>query len=147
MLLGYNTNGLAHHDCFEAIELLASLGYQSVAITIDHGTLNPYGGHFRQRIVQMRRLLEQHQMRSVVETLPLARSDDSRSRLLAVIEHDVRRLDRLISDISDASRLDAQLQRQDVEPVDIRRLLTRYRRPRNKRVVTGDALRLEVHVP
>jgi two-component system sensor histidine kinase ChvG len=62
-------------------------------------------------------------MRSAVETLPLARSDDSRSRLLAVIEHDVRRLDRLISDISDASRLDAELQRQDVEPVDIRRLL------------------------
>jgi two-component system sensor histidine kinase ChvG len=45
-------------------------------------------------------------MRSAVETLPLARSDDSRSRLLAVIEHDVRRLDRLISDISDASRLE-----------------------------------------
>jgi two-component system sensor histidine kinase ChvG len=62
-------------------------------------------------------------MRSAVETLPLARSDDSRARLLAVIEHDVRRLDRLISDISDASRLDAELQRQDVEPVDIRRLL------------------------
>ncbi len=62
-------------------------------------------------------------MRSAVETLPLARSDESRSRLLAVIEHDVRRLDRLISDISDASRLDAELQRQDVEPVDVRRLL------------------------
>lgn len=62
-------------------------------------------------------------MRSAVETLPLARSDESRARLLAVIEHDVRRLDRLISDISDASRLDAELQRQDVEPVDIRRLL------------------------
>lgn len=62
-------------------------------------------------------------MRSAVETLPLARSDESRSRLLAVIEHDVRRLDRLISDISDASRLDAELQRQDAEPVDVRRLL------------------------
>ena len=62
-------------------------------------------------------------MRSAVETLPLARSDDSRARLLAVIEHDVRRLDRLISDISDASRLDAELQRQDMEPVDLRSLL------------------------
>lgn len=62
-------------------------------------------------------------MRSAVETLPLAKSDDSRARLLAVIEHDVRRLDRLISDISDASRLDAELQRQDTEPVEIRRLL------------------------
>ena len=62
-------------------------------------------------------------LRSAVETLPLARNETSRARLLAVIEHDVRRLDRLISDISDASRLDAELQRQDVAPVDMRRLL------------------------
>ncbi|WP_085966885.1 sensor histidine kinase [Bradyrhizobium sp. STM 3843] len=63
-------------------------------------------------------------LRSAVETLPLARNDNSRGRLLAVIEHDVRRLDRLISDISDASRLDAELQRQDMTLVDVRRLLT-----------------------
>jgi two-component system sensor histidine kinase ChvG len=63
-------------------------------------------------------------LRSAVETLPLARNDISRNRLLHVIEHDVRRLDRLITDISDASRLDAELQRQDAAPVDIRRLLT-----------------------
>jgi two-component system sensor histidine kinase ChvG len=63
-------------------------------------------------------------LRSAVETLPLARSDTSRGRLLEVIEHDVKRLDRLISDISDASRLDAELQRQDMAPVDLRRLLT-----------------------
>jgi two-component system sensor histidine kinase ChvG len=62
-------------------------------------------------------------LRSAVETLPLARNENSRSRLLTVIEHDVKRLDRLISDISDASRLDAELQRQDVAPVDLRRLL------------------------
>jgi two-component system sensor histidine kinase ChvG len=41
-----------------------------------------------------------------------------------VIEHDVKRLDRLISDISDASRLDAELQRQESAPVDVARLLT-----------------------
>jgi len=63
-------------------------------------------------------------LRSAVETLPLARNDISRARLLAVIEHDVKRLDRLISDISDASRLDAELQRQDMTSVDLRRLLT-----------------------
>jgi two-component system, OmpR family, sensor histidine kinase ChvG len=62
-------------------------------------------------------------MRSAVETLPLARNENSRARLLAVIEHDVKRLDRLISDISDASRLDAELQRQDMTLVDLRRLL------------------------
>jgi two-component system sensor histidine kinase ChvG len=56
--------------------------------------------------------------------MPLARNEISRARLLAVIEHDVKRLDRLISDISDASRLDAELQRQDMAPVDLRRLLS-----------------------
>ncbi|NEV77116.1 HAMP domain-containing protein [Rhodopseudomonas sp. BR0C11] len=63
-------------------------------------------------------------LRSAVETLPLAKTDNSRARLLSVIEHDVKRLDRLISDISDASRLDAELQRQDAAQVDLRRLLT-----------------------
>jgi two-component system sensor histidine kinase ChvG len=63
-------------------------------------------------------------LRSAVETLPLAKTDSSRSRLLAVIEHDVRRLDRLISDISDASRLDAELQRQEAAPVDLSKLLS-----------------------
>ncbi len=63
-------------------------------------------------------------LRSAVETLPLAKTEESRERLLGVIQHDVRRLDRLISDISDASRLDAELQRQDAEPVDMVKLLT-----------------------
>src|ERR671926_381821 len=44
-------------------------------------------------------------LRSAVETLPLAKSPDSRQRLMSIIQHDVKRLDRLISDISDASRL------------------------------------------
>ena len=63
-------------------------------------------------------------LRSAVETMPLAKTEDSRRRLLAVIEHDVRRLDRLISDIADASRLDAELQRQETAPTDLYRLLT-----------------------
>ncbi len=62
-------------------------------------------------------------LRSAVETLPVAKTDESRGRLLAVIQHDVKRLDRLISDISDASRLDAELQRQEAAPVDIAKLL------------------------
>lgn len=58
-------------------------------------------------------------LRSAVETWPLAKSDESRARLLDVIQHDVRRLDRLISDISNASRLDAELARADAEKVDL----------------------------
>ncbi len=63
-------------------------------------------------------------LRSAVETLPVAKTDESRGRLLAIIQHDVRRLDRLISDISDASRLDAELQRQEAAPVDLAKLLS-----------------------
>ncbi|MFC5067663.1 stimulus-sensing domain-containing protein [Flaviflagellibacter deserti] len=63
-------------------------------------------------------------LRSAVETLPLAKTEATRKRLLEVIEHDIRRLDRLISDISDASRLDAELQLQERDPIDVGRLLT-----------------------
>jgi two-component system sensor histidine kinase ChvG len=62
-------------------------------------------------------------LRSAVETLPLAKTEESRDRLMDVIQHDVRRLDRLITDISDASRLDAELARADAEPVDLANLL------------------------
>ena len=61
-------------------------------------------------------------LRSAVETLPRARPQD-RERLHAIIQHDVRRLDRLISDISNASRLDAELARRDAEKVDIEKLV------------------------
>jgi len=62
-------------------------------------------------------------LRSAVETLPMAKTEANRKRLLEVIEHDVRRLDRLITDISDASRLDAELQRQEAAPVDLAQML------------------------
>jgi two-component system sensor histidine kinase ChvG len=71
-------------------------------------------------------------LRSAVETMPLAKTPESQKRLLAVIEHDVKRLDRLISDIADASRLDAELQRQDASPVDLTKLLNTVVSVRNE---------------
>ncbi len=62
-------------------------------------------------------------LRSAVETLPLAKTEASQKRLMDVIQHDVRRLDRLITDISDASRLDAELARDDAGTVDLATLL------------------------
>src|SRR4029077_8270868 len=53
----------------------------------------------------------------------LAKTEDSRRRLLEVIEHDVKRLAPPISDIFDAHRLDAALQRQEVAAVDLRNLI------------------------
>ncbi|MHA1522825.1 MAG: stimulus-sensing domain-containing protein [Alphaproteobacteria bacterium] len=62
-------------------------------------------------------------LRSATETLPLAKDDKARDRLIRIVQDDVRRLDRLISDISAASRLDAELSRQKPESIDMARLL------------------------
>lgn len=62
-------------------------------------------------------------LRSAVETLPLAKREDQREKLLSIIQHDVQRLDRLITDISDASRLDAELAREDAGRVDLAELV------------------------
>ena len=68
MQLGYNTNGLAHHSLPAAIELLAELGYRSIAITLDHGCLDPYAEDFKQQLSSTSQLLARHNMASVIET-------------------------------------------------------------------------------
>jgi len=62
-------------------------------------------------------------LKSAVETLDLARTDEQRARLEAVIRHDVERIDRLLSDIANASRLDAELSREKMEKLNIATLL------------------------
>lgn len=62
-------------------------------------------------------------LRSAVSTLQRANTDDQRSRLYEVITHDVQRLDRLVSDISNASRLDADLVKEEEEEFDLLRTL------------------------
>lgn len=63
-------------------------------------------------------------LRSAVGTLRVAKRDDQRERLLEVIEHDVRRLDRLVSDISNASRLDSELVKEEEEEFDLLKMLS-----------------------
>ena len=62
-------------------------------------------------------------LRSAVGTMRLTNTEDQRNRLLEVIEHDVRRLDRLVSDISNASRLDSELVKEEEEDFDLIRTL------------------------
>ncbi len=85
-------------------------------------------------------------LRSAVETLPLAKTENNRNRLMEIIQHDVRRLDRLITDISDASRLDAELAREDSRETDLAGLLDNVVSMR--RIVPQDAkkvtLKLEI---
>jgi two-component system sensor histidine kinase ChvG len=62
-------------------------------------------------------------LRSAVETLAYAKTPEQRERLVEIVNHDVKRLDRLITDISDASRLDAELARGDAQAFDLSQLL------------------------
>ncbi|MEP2921987.1 sensor histidine kinase [Sulfitobacter sp.] len=62
-------------------------------------------------------------LRSAVGTLRLIKREDQREKLLDVIDHDVRRLDRLVSDISNASRLDSELVKEEEEPFDLMTML------------------------
>jgi two-component system sensor histidine kinase ChvG len=62
-------------------------------------------------------------IRSAVDTLPLVSEAAPRERLLAILYQDVARLDRLVTDISNASRLDAELSREQPQPFDVARLL------------------------
>jgi L-ribulose-5-phosphate 3-epimerase len=68
MFLGYNTNGMAHHDLFDAVRLLAEIGYRGVAITIDHGALSPRDAGSRRQLVQLKMLLPDLGLRTVIET-------------------------------------------------------------------------------
>ena len=62
-------------------------------------------------------------LRSAVGTLRVAKRDDQRDKLLSVIDHDVRRLDRLVSDISNASRLDSELVKEEQEDFNLLKML------------------------
>lgn len=62
-------------------------------------------------------------LRSAVETAARLTDPGKRDRLMEIVLHDVQRLDRLISDISNASRLDAELSREELGTVDLRAIL------------------------
>ncbi|MFK7836084.1 MAG: sensor N-terminal transmembrane domain-containing protein [Sulfitobacter sp.] len=62
-------------------------------------------------------------LRSAVGTLRMVKREDQRDKLLDVIDHDVRRLDRLVSDISNASRLDSELVKEEEEQFDLLKMV------------------------
>lgn len=68
MLLGYNTNGMAHHAPADAVALVADLGYRGIGITLDHGWLNPYSTDFAAQVKLWRQWLQRYSLRSVIET-------------------------------------------------------------------------------
>ncbi len=68
MLLGYNTNGFAHHRLEDALVILAGLGYRSVALTLDYHAINPYAPELAVQVNAVRTLLRRLGLRAVVET-------------------------------------------------------------------------------
>jgi L-ribulose-5-phosphate 3-epimerase len=68
MLLGYNTNGFAHHRLEDALQILADLGYSSAAITLDYHALNPFDPDCSRQCERIRILLDKLNMRCVIET-------------------------------------------------------------------------------
>jgi sugar phosphate isomerase/epimerase len=68
MLLGYNTNGFAHHRLADALDILADLGYRSVALTLDYGALDPYAADLPAQVAVVKQLLTRRGLRCVVET-------------------------------------------------------------------------------
>lgn len=100
-------------------------------------------------------------LRSAIESLDRVDDPELRRQLTVIAAHDVQRIDRLVTEISDASRIDAQLSRTTFEPVDMERLVTALVAEREQRgvnrncrivvrrdgardcVVPGDASRLE----
>ena len=68
MKLGYNTNGFAHHRLEDALAILADLGYESVAITLDFHHLDPFDCQLAAKVKQVRQWLGRYRLSCVVET-------------------------------------------------------------------------------
>lgn len=68
MILGYNTNGLAECGASAAVEALAAIGFQGIALTLDHELLNPYAASFEAELERTAAALRRHGFRSVIET-------------------------------------------------------------------------------
>jgi two-component system sensor histidine kinase ChvG len=85
-------------------------------------------------------------LRSAVETVSRVANPEQQRRLMQIIQEDVQRLDRLITDISDASRLDAELSRAETAPVEIDRMLTALAEMHEATQVDPGAARLKLEV-
>lgn len=78
-------------------------------------------------------------LRSALETIERVEDPELRRQLSAIAAHDVRRIDRLVTEIADASRIDAQLSRTTFEPVDMMQLVRALVGERERRGVNGSS--------
>jgi L-ribulose-5-phosphate 3-epimerase len=111
VLLGYNTNGFAHHHLEDALHILADLGYRSVALTLDYHALDPYDPDRARQLGAVEALLRQRGLRSVVETGARFLLDPRRKHQPTLVSPDpadrARRLDFLRRAVDVAYALDS----------------------------------------
>ena len=110
--LGYNTNGFAHHRLADAINVLAEIGYESVAITLDYGALNPFDDDILEQTASIVELLQTRNMSCVVETGARFLLDSRQKHWPTLLTPDPeqrqRRLDFLDRSMEIAARLNAE---------------------------------------
>ena len=108
--LGYNTNGLPHHRVVDALELLADLGYEAVALTPDAGLLDPFELD-AEHVARVRRTAEDLGLELTLETGSRFLLDPRRKHFPTLLEHDAadraRRMDFLARCIDLAADLRA----------------------------------------
>lgn len=95
-------------------------------------------------------------LKSAIETAAIVKKPEDREKLMNIIQHDIERLDRLITDISHASRLDSELSREIFTPVNISALLLniadRYQSPlereKNKHITYNNSIKTKegIHI-
>lgn len=111
MILGYVTNGFAHHTLADAIHILAEIGYRSVAITLDAHHLNPLDENWPTRVQPIKHLLRETGLRCTVETgarFLLDRNRKHQPTLLSVDESAAgRRIEYLCRAMDIAAELEA----------------------------------------
>lgn len=68
MLPGYNTNGFAHHKIEDALQILAELGYRSIAFTLDYNTVEPFAANAIARARELGKMAQDLNLNLVIET-------------------------------------------------------------------------------
>ncbi len=97
MKLGYGTNGFANHRLDDALRIIADLGYTSVALTLDHHHLDPYGEDLAKQVDHVANLLDRLGLASVVETGARYLLDPNRKHHPTLVSEDSeRRIDFLV---------------------------------------------------
>jgi L-ribulose-5-phosphate 3-epimerase len=112
MRLAYNTNGLAHHNLLDAIELLAEIGYSGISITRDHNALNPFDPWLESQLELVSEALRAHNLQCVIETGARYLLDPRTKHEPTLVSRHAsgrdRRIDFLCRAIDIAARLDAR---------------------------------------